>query len=55
MRPIRVVRPLRSLGLPADYAAADQLVAVVPCGELPCGNAALRLVEEDIQPLLLHA
>lgn len=38
--------------LPVDYPGADQLVAVVPRGELPCGDAALRPVEDDVTALL---
>lgn len=38
--------------LPVDYPGADQLVAVVPRGELPCGDAALRPVEDDVAALL---
>lgn len=37
--------------LPVDYPGADQLVAVVPRGELPCGDAALRPVEDDVAAL----
>ena len=37
--------------LPVDYPGADQLGAVVPRGELPCGDAALRPVEDDVAAL----
>ena len=41
----------RSFG---DYARTDQLVAVVPCGELSGRDAPLGLVEEDVGALVAH-
>ena len=38
--------------LPVDYPGADQLVAVVPCGELPRCDAPLGGVEEDVASLV---